>query len=173
MAAATTTTPTSGPVATPIPADHPAAPTPVEAPPGPPPVVEWSFLYEGPIEKFDDRNCIMCNAVAMKACGKADQLHGNADGKAACPSCDAAKLGHCHNHCGLSTALAKHADRHVIDERLMPGFKQASQAVLDALVAQKASYPKATRVYARVVAYGSQDPDNHHTRVTIEVATSP
>jgi hypothetical protein len=95
---------------------------PATLPPALPPPLEASFTYDGPIQGKDDRNCEMCNAAAMKSCGKTAERHGrNADGSSphqACSTCQAAKLGYCHNHAGLAKVLSEHSKDHPIDAAL-------------------------------------------------------
>lgn len=64
--------------------------------------IEWSFIYEGPINKEDDRACAMCNSVATKKCLR----HPSAT--ESCSSCYTARVGFCPNHCGLDEMMQRH-----------------------------------------------------------------
>ena len=82
----------------------------------------WSFNYEGPVNKIDNRNCVMCNAVASKECGKTEIQHGT-NGKTNCSSCQAARHGHCHNHCGILVALEEYTNTHELNEKEKVSFE--------------------------------------------------
>jgi len=107
--------------------------------PSPPAVVNdnpgsgWSFLYEGPIKPIDNRNCELCNAASMKKCGKDDQRHGQ-NKPNHCSSCQAARVGHCHNHCGIDLAMAMHTQLHKLSESEVKSFEQVKLMIIGYLM---------------------------------------
>src|SRR5208282_3143472 len=140
----------------------------------------WAFHYDGPIQPADDRNCELCNAAAMKKCGKLGDIvrHGAETPQSGpepwlkhCSSCHAARMGYCYLHCGVDTALQKHTVSvtgagHVIHSEQAEGWS-AAQAHIMTLAAGKAAKGVKT---IRVRAHADQDqPEMPFARVVVSV----
>jgi hypothetical protein len=121
----------------------------------------WSFTYDGPVEAEDSRLCELCNAASSKVCGKASLQHGPTPDS--CASCDAAKHGHCANHCGLAAALSKHEELHKVESQ--ETFDLVSGAVVQYVEALPSDVK---RIYVK--AYGFKDlPDSHYASLRLEI----
>ena len=133
----------------------PAAPptTPVSVEPEPPEPKAWAFHYDGPIAPADDRSCAMCNAAATKKCSKDSAAHGPTPG--ACTTCQAARHGHCHHHCGVGTALIEHTG--VAGHKIHDEHQAAWDDTKEAILKRCATLSKlgVSRVYVR--AHANQD----------------
>jgi len=150
--------------------------------PAPAPIA-WSFMYDGPIEPADDRLCEMCNAAAMKRCGKGPAQHTSYDSwlkrqpagtpapQDPCSTCKAARDAYCPNHCGVAKMLEEH-DKHVTIDKL---HEEAWATVRRQVLELKGTFLKATKI--RVHATMAQDvlPDGSVSpgvRLNVHVATS-
>lgn len=141
----------------------------------------WAFNYDGPIHPVDDRNCELCNAAAMKKCPKLGDVTRHGSPTAAdpepwlkhCSSCHAARMGYCHNHCGISVALQKHTMTitgagHTIHAEQNDGWQAAQAHILGLATNQPADVKN-----IRVRAHADQDqPEMPFARVNIEITAS-
>jgi hypothetical protein len=111
---------------------------------------EWSFTYDGPVSPSDVGSCDMCTAVSRGACPTKGHpaLH--------CSSCQALVHGHCHNHCGISRALAEHPNHHVMGPKDAVTFGLLSKAILDT-----SSALTGTSVYVKAVV--------NETRISLDI----
>ena len=134
--------------------------------PPPPEVILWSFHYDGPIAATDDRFCDLCSAVVSKRCGKDASRHGS--NQAGCSSCDAAKLGRCHNHCGLEAALAGHTDIHAPTMGLGHAWDHAKKAISELTANAKS----ANRVAIHADAIHNPDTGHVWIKFAIDYAVS-
>lgn len=66
-------------------------------------IIDWSFHYDGSVNKSDDRECMYCTAVATGKCSKSSLQHGS--NPESCPTCYAAKERYCPHHCGIEHAM--------------------------------------------------------------------
>jgi hypothetical protein len=139
----------------------PSTSAPAATPPTP---FAWSWTYDGPVESADDPTCDMCLAVRAKKCLKGPLQHGAAGPNPACVTCQAAKVGYCHNHHGVAASLAQHPNEHTISDAHRPTFDAASQWIL-ALVA---ALPKDTkRVYIKAEATQNHELTAQSARIEI------
>jgi hypothetical protein len=108
----------------------------------------------------------MCNAVSMKKCGKDPGRHGS--NFASCSSCHAAKIGYCHNHCGVAKAIGEHTKAHDIDPKLAKPFELVGAAIS----AYAASLPKDVKnVYVKAIADQDQ-PNAPFAKVRLEIVAT-
>jgi hypothetical protein len=154
--------------------------TPAVVPEAPEPKA-WAFHYHGSVKPTDDRSCELCTAVAMGKCPKLGDpvRHGspkpddNEPWLSHCPACHAARMGYCHHHAGIETALAKHTVSgsgagHVIHPEQKDAWS-AAQAHILTLVSGLPAEVKSVRVRA----HADQDqPNADFARVVVEVAAS-
>jgi len=126
--------------------------------------MSWDFTYEGPVTKEDNRTCHMCTAVSMGKCQRDAVAHGS--NSSGCSSCFAARVGHCHNHCGLQEALEQHTAQHDIHE----GHSETFTHAMDAVLTYVSSLPTADVKRVYVKAFSHQDmPDASFAKFSIEV----
>ena len=136
-------------------------------PSSPAPVAfDWSYTYDGPIEKLDDPTCDMCIAVRAGKCLKGPGAHGAAGCTPACSTGQAARMGFCHNHHGIASSIAAHPNDHKIVDAHKPTFDAASRAILDSV----ASLPKDTKRIL-VKLEGRQNPELTMQTLRIELAS--
>ena len=136
-------------------------------PSSPPPVAfEWSYNYDGPIEKLDDPACDMCIAVRAGKCLKNATAHGAAGCTPACSTGQAARLGFCHNHHGIASSLEAHPTDHKIADAHRPTFDAATRAILDTV----AALPKDTKRIV-VKSEARQNPELTMQTLRIDLAS--
>jgi hypothetical protein len=90
---------------------------------------EWSFVYDGPMIPQDVATCDMCTAASRGAC----PTRGHNNETLHCSSCFAAKVKHCHNHCGIGRALAEHANTHVLGPADQVTFALVQRTIVEAV----------------------------------------
>lgn len=71
----------------------------------------YSFIYNGPKSKVEDRDCTLCATVARQQCliaGEDGLVHSSP--VVGCSHCDAVASGICPSHCGIDLAVSHAKD---------------------------------------------------------------